>query len=146
MSATRFDPEGPGFSPTTQLVFSRPAAGSPWSLTQEWDLPDNKARIEFKAVELVDPTPDQLKEYAGRYESDELAATYRLAVRDGRLWLRVNSRRWEGIDATVRDEFIHMQEPADLRIITFLRNEKGEVTGLSIDIGGRLRGVRFTKR
>ncbi len=39
-----------------------------------------------------------------------------------------------------------MQEPADLRIITFLRNEKGEMTGLSIDIGGRLRGVRFTKR
>jgi hypothetical protein len=39
-----------------------------------------------------------------------------------------------------------MQEPADLRIITFLRNEKGEVTGLSIDIGGRLRGVRFSKR
>ena len=33
LSATRFDPESPGFSPTTQLVFSRPAAGSPWSLT-----------------------------------------------------------------------------------------------------------------
>jgi len=146
LSATRFDPEGPGFSPTTQLVFSRPVAGSPWSLTQEWDLPDNKARIEYQAVELVDPTPEKLKEYAGRYENDELAATYRLAVRDGRLWLRVNSRRWEALDATVHDEFVHMQEPADIRIITFLRNQKGEVTGLSIDIGGRLRGVRFTKR
>jgi hypothetical protein len=146
LSATRFHPEGPGFSPTTQLVFSRPAAGSPWSLTSEWDLPDNKGRLEFQAVEVVDPTPDQLKEYAGRYESDELAATYRLAVRDGRLWLRVNSRRWEALDATVHDEFVHMQEPADIRIITLLRNEKGEVTGLSIDIGGRLRGVRFTKR
>ena len=137
---------GPGFPSTAQLVYSRPAAGSPWSLTEEWDLPDNKARIEFQAVETVDPTPDQLKEYAGRYESDELAATYRLAVRDGRLWLRVNSRRWEALEATVRDEFVHMQEPADFRIITFLRNEKGEVTGLSIDIGGRLSGVRFTKR
>ena len=121
-------------------------AGSPWSLTHEYDLPDNTARIEFQPVELVDPTPNQLKEYAGRYENDELAATYRLAVRDGRLWLRVNSRRWEALEATVRDEFVHMQEPSDLRIITFLRNEKGEVTGLSIDIGGRLRGVRFTKR
>jgi CubicO group peptidase (beta-lactamase class C family) len=146
LSPTRFDPEGPGFSPTAQFVFSRPAAGSPWSLTEEWDLPDNKARIEYQAVELVDPTPDQLKEYAGRYENEELAATYRLAVRDGQLWLRVNSRRWEVLEATVRDEFVHMQEPADLRIITFLRNEKGEVTGLSIDIGGRLRGVRFTKQ
>jgi hypothetical protein len=146
LSATRFDPAGAGFSPTTQLVFSRPEAGSPWSLTQEWDLPDNKARVEFQAVELVDPTPDQLKEYAGRYENEELAAIYRLAVRDGRLWLRVNSRRWEALDATVHDEFVHMQEPADLRIINFLRNEKGGITGLSIDIGGRLRGVQFTKR
>jgi CubicO group peptidase (beta-lactamase class C family) len=146
LSATRFDPEGPAFFPTSQLVFSRPAVGSPWSLTHEYDLPDNKARIEYQPVELVDPTSDQLKEYAGAYDNDELAATYRLAVRDGRLWLRVNSRRWEALDATVRDEFTHMQEPADLRIITFLRNEKGEVTDLSIDIGGRLRGVRFTKR
>ena len=108
-------------------------------------MPENRARLEFEAVELVDPTPDQLKEYAGRYESDELAATYRLAVRDGRLWLRVNSRRWEALDATVRDEFVHMQEPADVRIITFLRDEKGEVTGLSIDYD-RVKGVRFTKR
>jgi hypothetical protein len=146
LSATRFDPEGPGFSASTQLVFSRPVAGSPWSLTSEWDEPDNKGRLEFQAVEPVDPTPDQLKEYAGRYESDELAATYRLAVRDGRLWLRVNSGRWEALDATVHGEFVHMQEPADIRIITFLRNEKGEVTGLSIDCGTRLRGVRFTKR
>jgi hypothetical protein len=31
-----------------------------------------------------------------------------------------------------------MQEPSDLRIMTFLRDRKGEVTGLSIDLGGRL--------
>jgi hypothetical protein len=145
LSATRFDSEGPGFSHTTQLVFSRPVAGSPWSLTSEWVEPDNKGRLEFQALEPVDPTPDQLKEYAGRYESDELAATYRLAVRDGRLWLRVNSRRWEALDATVRDEFVHLEEPADGRIMTFLRNETGAVTGFSIDYY-RVRGVRFTKR
>ena len=69
----------------------------------------------------------------------------RLAVRHGRLWLR-EQPAVGGIEATVRDEFVHMQEPSDLRIISFLRNEKGEVTGLSIAIGGRLRGVRFTKR
>jgi hypothetical protein len=57
----------------------------------------------------------------------------------------VNSRRWEALDATVRDEFVHMEEPADGRIITFLRNEKGDVTGLSIDYY-RVRGVRFKKR
>ena len=148
LSATRFDPESPGpwFSPHHPARLF-PAHGRIALVSDtRYDLPDNRARIEFQPVELVDPTPDQLKEYAGRYENDELAATYRLVVRDGRFWLRVNSRRWEPLDATVRDEFTHMQEPADLRIITFLRDEKGEVTGLSIDIGGRLRGVRFTRR
>jgi hypothetical protein len=57
----------------------------------------------------------------------------------------VNSRRWEPLDPTVRDEFVHVQEPADGRIIRFLRNDNGEVTGLSIDYY-RVRGVRFTKR
>src|SRR5262245_14287776 len=132
LSATRFDPEGPGFHPTAQLVFSRPAAGSPWSLTEAWDLPDNKARVELQAV---DPTPDQLQGCSGEDANEGLAAAYRLAVRDARLWLRVNSRRWEVLEATVRDEFVHMQEPSDLRIITLLRDEKGKVTGLSIDIG-----------
>ncbi len=49
-----------------------------------------------------------------------------------------------GAEATVHDEFVHIEEPSDVRIITFLRSAQGEVTGPSIDIGGRLRGVRFT--
>ena len=91
-------------------------------------------------------TSDQLTQYAGQYISDELAATYRFIVRDGQLWLRVNSRRWEQLDATVRDEFIpHIREPTDGRIIRFLRNENDEVTGLSIDYY-RVTAVRFEKR
>jgi hypothetical protein len=54
------------------------------------DEPDNTGRLDFEAVEPVDPTMDQLKEYAGRYVSDELAASDRLMVRDGWLLLRVN--------------------------------------------------------
>ncbi len=143
-SATRFDPERAGF-PTTQLIFSRSRAGSPWSLTSWWEDEDYSGKLDLEAVELVEPTPDQLRQYAGRYESDELGATYKLEVRDGKLWLRVNSRRWEPLDATVRDEFVHIQEPADARIITFLRDERGSVTGFSIDYY-RVTGVRFTKR
>jgi hypothetical protein len=56
------------------------------------DEPDNTRRLDFEAVEPVDPTPDQLKEYAGRYESGQCAATYRLMIRDGWVWLRVNIR------------------------------------------------------
>jgi CubicO group peptidase (beta-lactamase class C family) len=145
LSATRFDPEGPWQYPTTQYVFA-PVDSGPPMLTTQWDEPENPGQLEFDRVELVDPTPTELAEMAGEYFCDELAAVYRLEVRDGKLWLRVNSRRWEQLDATVRDEFIpHIREPADARQITFLRNSSGQVTGLSIDYY-RIRDVRFEKQ
>lgn len=146
LSAMRFDPEGPRFYESTQFVFSRKAADAPIRLVTQWDEPGNRGRLEFENVELVEPTPDRLTQYAGQYVSEELAATYRLIVREGQLWLRVNSRRWEQLDATVRDKFIpHIRKPTDGRIIRFLRNENDEVTGLSIG-NYRVTAVRFEKR
>jgi CubicO group peptidase (beta-lactamase class C family) len=145
LGAMRFDPEGP-FYATTQFVFSRPRAGASLSFRSDWHEPDNRGILDFEPVELVDPSPDELAKYVGDYESDELAATYRIRVRDNQLWLRINSRRWERLDATVRDEFIpHVREPTDGRIITFLRNDGGEVNGLSVEYY-RVKGVRFTRR
>ena len=146
LSAMRFDPEGSFFYKSTQLVFSRTEADAPIRLVSQWNEPNNRGQLEFENVELVEPESDQLAQYAGQYISDELAATYRLIVRDGQLWLRVNSRRWEQLDATVRDEFIpHIREPTDGRLIRFLRNENDDVTGLSIG-HFRVTAVRFEKR
>ena len=142
----RFDPEGPFFYQSTQFVFSRTGPDSPIRLISEWNEPSNGGRLEFENVELVAPTPDKLIEYAGEYVSAELAATYRFIVRDRRLWLRVNSRRWEQLDPTVRDEFIpHIRKPTDGRIVRFLRNKSDEVTGLAID-SYRVTNVEFEKR
>jgi CubicO group peptidase (beta-lactamase class C family) len=145
LSATRFDPAG-DFYPTTQFVFARPTSDSPMSFTSEWDEPYNRGKLEFTPVEIVNPTANQLQEYAGEYVSDELAATYRFTIRENQLWLRINSRRWEQLDATVRDEFIpHLREPSDARIISFLRSENGAVDGLSVEYY-RVKDVRFQKR
>jgi CubicO group peptidase (beta-lactamase class C family) len=146
LAADRFDPDGPRFYSTTQFVFSRPAADAPLRFTSEWDEPGERGSLVFEAVKLVNPTGDELTEYAGEYVSEELAATYRVAVRDGQILLRVNSRRWEQLDATVADEFVpHVREPADGRIFTFLRNGERQVTGLSVKYF-RIDGVRFAKR
>ena len=145
LGGLRFDPEGDFFYATTQFVFSRPRAGAPMSFRSEWHEPHNLGSLDFEPVELVDPSPDELAKYAGDYESDELAATYRIRVRDKALWLRVNSRRWEQLDATVHDEFIpYIREPRDGRRITFLRGESGEVNSLSVEYY-RVKGVRFTR-
>ena len=146
LGGMRFDPQGDFFYATTQFVFSRPRADAPMSFRSEWQEPDNRGSLDFIPLELVNPTPAELEKYVGDYDSDELAATYRIRVRDNALWLRINSRRWEQLDATVRDEFIpHLREPADGRILTFQRNDSGEVNALSVEYY-RVKGVRFTKR
>jgi hypothetical protein len=74
-----------------------------------------------------------------------LAATCRIRLRDKALWLRINSRRWEQLNATVCDQFIpHIREPAEGRRITFLRGKSGEVNSLSVEYY-RVKGVRFTR-
>jgi CubicO group peptidase (beta-lactamase class C family) len=147
LSASRFRPVGPSrFYTSTVFVFSRPTVDPPSLLTLEWDEPGNPGSVEFERVVLVEPTVDELRCYAGEYESVELSATYRFTVRDGHLWLRVNSRRWERLDPTTRDQFIpHGPQPHGHRIITFLRNDKSEVSGLSVAYG-RVKGVQFGKR
>jgi hypothetical protein len=102
--------------------------------------------LPFESVELADPSPEQLSEYAGEYESDELAATYRFRVKDGKLWLRVGSRRWERLDSTTSDEFIpHVRTLHDNRILTFRRDEDRRVVGFTIAFW-RVKGVSFEKR
>ena len=65
------------------------------------------ARVEFQSrFELRSIlTPDQLKEYAGRYENEELAATHRLAAsRRAALAAREQPAVGGVLEATVRDE------------------------------------------
>jgi CubicO group peptidase (beta-lactamase class C family) len=92
----------------------------------------------FEKLALVTPTPDELAAYAGRYFSEELQATYTLAVQDGALALH---RR--GVDPTplrplVRDEF---SAGPTLR---FVRDGSGAVTGFMLD-AGRVRNLRFAR-
>ena len=145
LSATRFDPDGP-FYASTQFVFSQKPGEKRPSFVSEWDEPGNRGRLEFERVEMVNPNAAQLAEYTGEYVSDELAATYRLALRETHLWLRVNSRRWEQLDATVRDEFVpHLRDSGDGRLFRFLRNDKGNITAIAAEFF-RVTGVRFVKR
>jgi hypothetical protein len=116
----RFDPQGSKFYDSTQFVFSRPGTVKR-SFTSQWHEPDSQGSFEMEAVELVKPT-------------------------DGNLWLRINSRRWERLDPTVRDEFIpHLRDPFDGRIFTFERNDGAAVTGLSAAYY-RVSSVRFAKQ
>lgn len=146
-SAVRFRPVGDTpFYQSARFLFQRNTPAEAYAMTLESNEHGFREVLEFQRVELVEPSPDKLAEYAGEYASAEFAATYRFAVKDGALWLRAGSRRWERLDPTVRDEFIpHTRTRHDNRIITYLRDADKKVVGLSIEFW-RVKGVRFDKK
>jgi hypothetical protein len=106
---------------------------------------DEGSNVELEPVQLAEPDAKQLGEYAGRYYSEELKATYTFFVRDGGLFLQVNNHRLEPLSPTAADEFImQLRTPDDGRIITFVRDGGKRVTGLTIELW-RVKGVPFDK-
>jgi CubicO group peptidase (beta-lactamase class C family) len=147
LTPTRFRAAGDApFYPSARFEFERPTPGEPPVMTLSSHEHGFREVIPFRRVALVDPGPDELADYAGEYVSEELAATYRFRVQDGALWLRVGSRRWERLDPTRVDTFVpHVRTGFDNRILTFRRDERGRVAGLSAALW-RVRGVEFVKR
>lgn len=86
-------------------------------------------------------TPEALAAYAGTYASDELAATWTLAVEDGRL---VASRDRAG-ELTLSPLAADMFAAAGGLPVRFLRADDGRVTGFRVDTT-QARDVRFARQ
>ncbi len=137
----RFQPKGGVYHESARFEFTRASPKSPYLMTSYWV----GGTLKTDRVEPVEPTQQQLNEYAGEYRSDELTASYCLKVSDGKLYLRVNNRGWEPLDPTVKDEFVAgIRQNHDNRILRFIRDEKDQITGLSVALW-RVKGVAFTK-
>ena len=91
----------------------------------------------WRRVEEVRPTAGELAAYAGTYQSEELGATYTVAVRDSTLVLRT---RWAD-DAVVRPTY--KDAFAGPFMVEFSR-ARGKVDGMTFTTG-RVRNVRFVK-
>jgi hypothetical protein len=93
----------------------------------------------FERAEQFAPTRGQLEAFAGVYRSDEIEATYRLVIKDGKLSLeRLKSASAE-LAPLITDTFLG--EPGVLR---FTRDATSAVTGFVLE-AGRVRGMRFWK-
>jgi len=93
----------------------------------------------FERVEPFAPTQAQLEAFAGAYRSDEIDATYRIVIKDGRLRLeRLKSAAAE-LEPLVTDTFLG--QPG---VIRFTRDATSAVTGFVLE-AGRVRGMRFWK-
>jgi hypothetical protein len=147
LSATRFRPVGETpFYKSARFIFHPEMPSSTFSMTLESSENGLREVINFQRINLVEPSPDELMECVGEYVSEELSATYRFAVKEGRLWLRAGSRRWERLDPTVRDEFTpHVRTPDEDRMITFRRDNDNHIMGFSISYW-RVKNVEFKKQ
>jgi CubicO group peptidase (beta-lactamase class C family) len=121
---------------STTWTFAPGEAGEPVRLTRKQD------GVEAEVFEKIAPlkaSAAELSSYAGRYYSEELDATFTLAVEDGVLTVRRRGAGPQRLAPIVRDEF--MAGSATMR---FERGEDGEVSGYVMDLG-RVRNLRFAR-
>ena len=141
LSPTRFRArEGPRKGTYTLVFERRPDKRYNMRLERDEGLKD-----ELEPIRFVKPDTKRLSAYAGQYYSAELKATYTFSVRDGTLFLQVNNHRQEPLAPTVADEFRpQLRTPDDGRILTFVRDGEGRVTGLTAALWS-IKGIAFEK-
>jgi hypothetical protein len=131
---------GPGhfsFSPGPELQFAAQGnAGMRMTITST----DSAPQV-FERFEALKPSAEELAQYAGTYESTELQAKYKFAVKDGKLTLARNWQEPVTLDPSARDEFRGGGAGA---AFVFLRDAQGHVSGLDV-FAGRVRNIHFTR-
>ena len=123
------------------LKFERQAQNNPPVMQMT---PEGQKPIAFESVELVSPTGDELAGYVGDYYSEELAVTYKVALENGKLYVRHENKYRElptvALEPTLRDTFF-------IQGITlnFKRDGQKQVQAFTLD-AGRVKNIRFVKK
>jgi CubicO group peptidase (beta-lactamase class C family) len=94
----------------------------------------------FERYEPLKASAENFAQYVGEYTSAELQATYRFAVKDGKLTLATSWQDPAVLEPIVLDEF---QGPFGTSIV-FHRDARGHVNGCDL-FAGRVRNIAFTK-
>lgn len=132
LGANRFTMRG---IPTVEITFKPAAAGARPALRF---VADGGKPSVFEPVESAAYAPAQLNEFAGEYRSEEVDARYTLAVKDGKLTLRMRSREMP-LEAVFADAF-----SGSGMIFRFTRAAGGRIDGFTVT-APRARRVRFDK-
>jgi hypothetical protein len=86
------------------------------------------------------PTPDQLKEYEGNYESEELLVTFRLLLKKDKLYFVHRNAPRNSLVMILKDKFNFGSMK-----IHFTRDEENKITAFTLD-AGRVRNLRFERK
>jgi len=125
-------------APGAEVEFDAAPGGRPAMRIATGDSDDRETEV-FDPVAAASLDASQLAGFAGTYASEELETTWRLAVEDGKLYIRHRGAPKEALAPTVKDAM--NVDGVNLR---FLRDATGKVTGFTLD-AGRVRGIVFRK-
>lgn len=102
--------------------------------------PEGRKPGIFEVRETMDPTAEQLKEYAGVYYSDELDTVYRMEVEGDKLVLKRKKYPPMPFSAVFKDA---LSNPST-GIVQFTRDPQKRINGFILH-AGRIRNLRFVK-
>ena len=95
----------------------------------------------YRRAQPYAPTADDLKGFAGRYESDELRAVFEMTPTTGGLRVRINDSRTQTIELMPVDRDVFQRGAQTLR---FLRDKAGQVMAVELT-NPAIRNIRFTR-
>ena len=95
---------------------------------------------EEKPKEKWAPPPKQLEEYQGEYFSEELQVTFRLGLKEGKLYFVHRNASRAPLLPTLKDNFVGM----DLSI-QFIRDSEKKISAFALN-AGRVKNLRFIKK
>jgi CubicO group peptidase (beta-lactamase class C family) len=101
-----------------------------------------KQIINGDRIELFKPTPEDLKEYTGQFESEELEVRFRFLVDRKGLYLNHKKQHEDNhLQPLIKDIFSLSDGYSTL---TFIRNQMNQISGFQVDTG-RVRNLKFKK-
>ena len=86
----------------------------------------------FETYHPPQPSSEDLAQFVGDYTSSELRATYRLAVKDGKLTSTVNWQQPAALEPILRDEF---RDSFGTAFVFHRDDSKGQIAGFDVFVG-----------
>ena len=119
------------------LKFERKKKGKPFFLHV---LPEGEPPRIFQSFQPVKLRPEQLEEYEGEFFSEELQVTFKIRIREGRLYFSHKNAPRGFLNPSIQDYF-------NLRNLKvhFIRDGEGRIAAFTLD-AGRVKNLRFEKR
>jgi len=98
----------------------------------------------FEAISPPVLAPAQLAEYVGDYYSDELQTLYRIALEDGKLFLRLTQKDTEWTKKSLQPSLKDAFNVRGIRL-SFVCDGQGKISYFAMN-AGRVKNIRFLRR